>query len=573
MFKKISLYLVFSILITVSLLITACGGTTTPLPATQAPSTSVPTKEVEPTSPTPAEKNVTISFLTEPDTLNPLYETSWFSQMVNLLNQANLWVYDADGNVILDLAAEYPTLDNGGLSADGKIITIKLKNNVQWSDGTPITVDDLIFTYDMVMADGNTVTRYPWDTYIDSLTKVDSQTLTVKLKEPFVDWAYSFWTKGAILPKHILEPVFTAAGSLDNAEWNRVQGVSSGPFIVTEWVAGSHIILKANENYWRGRPKLDHIYVRMIADRSTQNAALASGAADIGSYILAEDIPALKELTNVQLETIPAGYSMPLFFNLDPKTANPGMTELAVRQAIIYSLDRKQINDQLNYGMFTIPVTWWNGTVWDNPTLQPLPFDPEKAKSLLEGAGWKDTNGDGIREKVGVDLKLRFQAPQGSVDSGLAVVIQQMLGDVGIGVEIIPTTMGNLWVDFNNNGPLATGQFDLTTWGDGMWYFPSPEIAYFLCDQIPNKDNPNNINFWHVCDPKLDELFTAQKTELDQTKRIEMFQEIGKIMHDNVYITYLFDTPEIWAVNDRVQNFKLSGGYSLYNSYEWDVSQ
>lgn len=540
-------------------------------PTVEAPATEAPVVE-EPATEEPAgEKTITITFLSEPDTLNALYAGSWFSEMANYLIMANLWFIDDQNEIMLDMAAEYPSLENGGLSADGKTLTVKLKDGLVWSDGEPLTAEDMLFTYQMIMAEGNSLTRFPWDSYVESATVEDPQTLVVQLTEPYVDWNNNFWKAGNILPKHILEPVYEAEGTIDNAEWNRIPSVSSGPFFVTEWVAGSHIILEANDNYWRGRPNLDKVFIRMTPDRATQNAALLSGDSDIGSYILGEDVPALGDAENLDLIMTTSGYIMPLFFNIDPNTANPGMTELDVRRALVYALDRQQIIDELNYGLYTIPTTWWHNTIWDNPDLEPLPFDPEMSNSLLDGAGWVDSNGNGTRDKDGVELVLRYAASPGAIESGLAVVVQQMLGDVGIGVEIVQTSLDILWAGMNDGGPLANGEFELTSWGDGMWYFPSPYTDYFLCNMRPTPENPDNYNWWGVCDERLDELFLEQGTEVDQEKRIAMYHEIGKIMHDNVYITYLYDTPEMWAVSKRIENFKLSGANSLYNCFEWDV--
>jgi peptide/nickel transport system substrate-binding protein len=594
-------WIALALLIVCSLLLAACGQaeeateapapeeTTAEQPAEEEPAAAEPEEEepaaaepeeeepvaAEPEEEEPAgevkEKNITVTFLSEPDTLNPLYAGSWFAEMANYMNQANLWFIEENGEILLDLAAEYPSLENGGLSEDGKTITIRLKDNIEWSDGTPITAHDMVFTYETVVAEGNSLTRFPWDTYVESITAEDDQTLVMVLTEPYVDWNNNFYKAGNILPRHILEPVYEAEGTLDNAEWNRLPTVSSGPFVVTEWVAGSHISLEANDNYWRGRPNLDHIFIRMAPDRATQNAALAAGDSDIGSYILGEDVPALQDIEGLELKMTTSGYVMPLFFNIDPETANPGMTELDVRRALVYALDRQQIIDELNYGLYEIPTTWWHNTIWDNPDLEPLPFDPAMAEELLEGAGWSDTNGDGTRDKDGVELVLRYAASPGAIDSGLAVVVQQMLGDVGIGVEIVPTSLDILWAGMNDGGPLANGEFELTSWGDGMWYFPSPYTDYFVCDMLPSPENPDNYNWWGVCDERLDELFAAQGTEVDQQQRIAMYHEIGQIMHDNVYITYLYDTPEMWAVSSRVKNFKLSGANSLYNCFEWDV--
>jgi len=583
----------FVLVLLVSLVLSACGqAPTVTTVATEAPPVAPPPAEtaappeptqeptaVPPTTEPPQEpakdKVVTMTFTGgDPESLNPIYAYSWTAECIFDLNLMSLWNIDADGKYVMDLAEELPTVENGGLSQDGLVITYKLRKDAVWSDDTPVTADDAVFTYEMIMNDGNSsYSRYPWDTYVESVTAVDAHTLQIKLTGPYADWSTSLFTGiSRVIPKHILEPVFQAEKTLDNAEWNRLPSVSNGPFIVTEFEPSSHLTFEANPKYWRGRPKLDKIFMRLSEDRAAQLASLASGESDIGTYIIGSEVPEIEKMGNVGIQTYPNGYQVALFLNVDPKTTNPGMTDPMVRRAIISAIDRDLINKELYHGLYEIPATYWHGTVYDNPDLKPYPYDKEAAKKLLDDAGWVDSDGNGFRDKGGVELALRYVYIGGDETGDTMVAsIQQMLGDVGIKVELLPNTYEVLWASYDEDGPMAHGLYEMTHFSDGLWYFPSPDTSYFLCDQIPSTENPYGYNWYGVCDAKLDELFKAQAVELDPQKRIAMFHEIGKIMYDQVYLIPLHTDPDVWAINDRLTDVRFSGADPLMFAYEWDV--
>ena len=172
------------------------------------------------------------------------------------------------------------------------------------------------------------------------------------------------------------------------------------------------------------------------------------------------------------------------------------------------------------------PVTFWDGTPFDNPDLKPIAYDPEGAKKLLDDAGWK-VGADGIRAKGGVKLKLRYITTDKEVRKNTQVIVQQMLKEVGIDTELINNTGDVIFQSYDQGGPVATGQYDIAEWSDGA--FPDPDTAYWLCKEIPSDANPSGVNQWFICDEELDKLFTQQATADPQT-RIDLFHQIGKFM-------------------------------------------
>ncbi len=536
----------------------------------------------QPGTPTGELKSVTITFFEEPDNLNAFYTGMWFAGLAIDLFNVGFWHFDNNQELALEMAAEIPTVENGGISEDGKTLTIKLRQDAKWSDGEPVTAHDFVFTYEMIMADGNAVqTRYPYDTFVESVTALDDYTVQIVMTEPYVAWAVGF--SHPFLPKHILEPVFEAEGTLDNAEWNRNPTVGNGPFIFKEWQAASHISFEANPNYWRGRPKLDQIFIRIVPDDEAQMAAIKTGDTDIGVFLSAANKPDIDALPDVEMVGVPSGYVESWFFNLVSEElaaetgispGHPALQDPRVRRAIVMATDRQQIINELFYGLYDIPAVFWYDTPWEDTSLEPWPYDPEGAKALLDEAGWVDSNGDGIRDKDGVDLIIRYSTTSGNeLREATQVVVQQMLAEVGIGVEILNYSYDTLWNSYGDDGPIATGQYDLAEWSTSPWDYPDPNTGDWLCDEIPSDDNPAGGNWQGVCIEELDKLFSQQAVTVDFNERQKLFFEIERIMHEQVFWAGVRTDPDLWSVNTRLQNVKLSGVDPFWNAYEWDVSQ
>ncbi|MFT3892431.1 MAG: ABC transporter substrate-binding protein [Anaerolineales bacterium] len=198
---KRNLYVLMSLLVLASVILTACGGAAAP---------AAPT----------FKGTATITFVQEPDNLNPMYTSMSFSGYLRPFYLKPSWDFDENGKPVPVLVKEIPTSENGGLSADGKTVTLKLRDDVKWSDGEKLTADDYAFTFAMIMSDKNTpIGRYPYEDYVDSVVAQDPTTVVINLKEPFAAWQTTLFYY--ILPKHVLQPVFDADGTIDNAEWNR----------------------------------------------------------------------------------------------------------------------------------------------------------------------------------------------------------------------------------------------------------------------------------------------------------------------------------------------------------------
>ena len=546
-----------------SLILTACGpkvypvASPEPLPAeTQAP---------------PAERKVvTLIYTQEFDNLAPLYTSMWFVWTTWQMFDHWAWEFDENNEPFPRLVTEIPSTENGGISEDGRVITMKLRDDITWSDGEPLTADDFIFTWEMAVSPKNTVaTTYPYDA-IESVTATDPQTVVITFTEPFAPWLANLWH--GILPAHILRPIYDAEGTIDNADWLKNPTVGSGPYVFAEWESGSYARFVRNENYWGTPAKIDEIFIRFVPDDASQVAALKAGDADLGTFISYADVNTLQD-AGLKIMIEPSGYSEWMFFMVNEEKGHPALLDVNVRKAIAMAIDRDGINRDLHFGLTKTPASFWDALpVYNNPPLQPYPYDPTEAKRLLDESGWVDSDGDGVREKDGVKLELDHATTIREDRQDVQAVMQQQLAEVGIKLNVNPVDDTLYFASYGENGPAARGEYDIQEWSDGP-LFPDPDIYYWLCDQIPSDENPSGENWFYICDEELDRLIQLQSTQVDAVKRQKTISQINQLFYDQVYIIGLWQDPDVYAVSSRLKNVKFSGVTMFFNIAEWDLEQ
>jgi len=531
----------------------------------------VEVEKVVTATPEPTSKVVTFAWTQEPDSLNWIYSNMWFASVLQQLYHCWAWEFDDQNLAFPRLVTEIPSPENGGVSEDGLVITMHLRDDIVWSDGTPITADDFVFTWQMIMDPNNAVSsQYPYD-YLDSVEAPDNLTVVMTFSEPFAPWQSLFWR--GVLPKHVMQPVYDAEGTIDEAEWNRAPTVGCGPYDFAEWESGSYIRFVKNPNYWLGQPNIDEIYFQFVPDDASQTAALVAGDADLGTFPPLSDVPIL-EAGGVKIMVQSSGYAEGWFFNFRDM-ASPGAKDVKVRQAIAMALDRQAINDELLLGL-TSPVE----TLWDplaaagyvDPSIEPWPYDPDAARALLEEAGWTDTDGDGIREDAeGNKLTLTHGTTIREIRQDNQAVTQQMLKEVGIDLQILSFDADLFFGSYADGSPAALGEIDIMEWSDST-AFPDPDQNYWLCSELPTDENPWGYNYFG-CDETLDALFQQQISTIDPEARAAIIREITKYMHDQVYWLGMWNDPDYWMVSERLTGVKFSGVTPLYNIMEWDVTE
>lgn len=583
--SKLLIVMVVMSLLLVSL--AACGPTEEP-EATQAPAAEEPTQAPAAEEPTeapaaeepteapaaeePAEaKVVTFAWTQEPDNLNWVYSNMWFSAILQQIYHCWAWEFDDQNLPYPHLVTEIPSIENGGLSEDGLTITMNLRDDIVWSDGTPITADDFVFTYQMIMDPGNTVaSQYPYD-YLESVEAPDERTVVMTFSEPFASWQALFWH--GVMPKHILEPVFAAEGTIDEAEWNLAPNPGCGPYDFSEWESGSYIRFVKNPNYWKGEANIDEIYLQFVPDDASQTAALIAGDADLGTFPPLSDVPSLQD-AGLEIMIGNSGYAEGWYFNFRDMAAEP-VKDVRVRQAIAMALDRQAITEDLLLGLTEPVMTLWDpieGGRYVHPDLEPWPYDPDAAGALLDEAGYTDADGDGIREDAeGNPLVLVHGTTTREIRQDAQAVAQQYLREVGIDLQIYNYDSDFYFGSFSDGAPPPLGENDIMEWSD-CTNFPDPDHYYWLCSEIPDEENPWGANYFG-CDEELDALFQEQLVTTDPDAREALFHQITQIMHDKVYWLGLWNDPDYWIVSSDLTGVKFSGVTPFYNIMEWDLNQ
>jgi peptide/nickel transport system substrate-binding protein len=568
--------ILFSCLIVASMILSACTTAATPTTvATEAPGAAPTTAPVvEPTT-APAKKVAKFIWTQEFDTLNPIYTNMWFVSVIYPIYSCATWMFDDQNNAYPSLVTEIPSTENGGITNDGRTITLKLRNDIKWSDGEPITSADFKFTYDMIMSDANAVsTRSPYD-LIQSFETPDPQTVVMTFPDPYAPWLALLFSGSTnameIIPEHILKPYFDAEGTIDTAPWNKFPSVGCGPYVLDEWQSGSFARFVANDNYWLGRPKIDELFFQFVPDDASQIAALVAGDGDVGTFFAYSDVPQLQD-AGIKILNSFSGYNEGIYLNVHAEKGNPALKDVRVRQAIAYAFNRPKLVQDLLLGLTNVAATDWDNSPWVDPTITPYPYDPEKAKALLADAGWTDTNGNGTVDKDGVELVLKWGTTSREVRQNTQAVGQQDLAAVGIGTELLSIEADTFFLGYQDNGPSANFSLDLIEYSDSP-DFPDPNTAIWLCSDIPTDENPAGTSPTGLCDPTLDGLFKKQATQVDFAERQQTFYQITRFIFDNAYWIGVWQDPDLFGFSNRVLNVKMSGATPFFNIAEWDLKQ
>lgn len=512
-------------------------------------------------------KSITISWTQEPDNMNPMYTTMSFAGYTYQLVYSAAWNFDENGLPVPVLVSEMPSADNGGISADGTTFTLKLREGLLWSDGDTLDSADFKFTYDMIMSEQNTPLTRGWANDAASVEAPDASTVVITFDQPYAPWLGLF---NFVLPQHIYQPIFETDGTIDTAEPNLFPVVSSGPYVLQEWDRGNFMRLAPNPNYALGVAKIDTVIVTFIPDDQTYLQNAIGGQSDIITFIPFSDVPAV-EAAGMTASIVPSGYNEAWYLNVGPN-ANPAMQDVRVRRAIALSFDRDAFNRDVQLGKTYTPASFWENTPYANPNLSAFAYDPEQAKALLEEAGWVDSDGDGIREKDGEKLTIRFITNQRGIRRDVQALAQQQLGAVGFEVVLENYDSDVYFNGYADGGPQATGQYEIAQFSGTVASFPDPDTRRFLCDEIPSDEKPEGGNWTYYCNPALDELFAQQKVETDFDARVALFHQIDQIMQEDVIWVGIWHDADVWVANSRISNVKFNGVVPFYNIYEWDVT-
>ncbi len=475
---------------------------------------------------------LTVGLMQDIDSLNPTagylvsaYET-WNMQYATLTDKA------AD-----DFATEPGLAESWTASDDGLTYTYTLREGLKWSDGEPLTADDVAWTI-------NTSRDQEWINHFATTgnltaTAVDDRTVEIvtSVPDPKLPTMDVY-----ILPKHIWEE--QAAG--DITTYPAEDGVGSGPFTLKSRNAGQDWTMVANPNFWRGTPAIDQVVFRVYTDGSAMVAALKSGEIDFVHDVPAELFDGLSnEPGIITLSGAQGGFSELAMNGMAGGLGDghPALQDLTVRHAIAQAIDRPQLFDRVAHGqgqlLGTLGVS--PDPVWtpEIPEDQQLNYDPERAKQSLEDAGYKDTDGDGIREMPDGGQPLKFRYAELN-DSDQAAPIRELitgwLKEIGIDTEVSTYDQTQL------TDVIASGEYDLFVWGWTPFVDPDPMLSYFTCAQLTTDIASVGYNDANWCSPEYDALYDQQKVELDRAKRVDIVHQMLTLFYtESTYVVLYHD--------------------------------
>jgi peptide/nickel transport system substrate-binding protein len=569
-------------LLALLLILAGCGAAAPVAQPTIAPAAepttaaAEPTAAVQPTTPAAvAGQGGTLKLLwfQAPTILNPHLATGTKDFDASRVVYEPLASFDREGQLVPFLAAEIPSLENGGLAEDGTSVTWTLKEGVQWADGTPFTADDVKFTFDFIADPATAATTAAVFSAVESVEVLDELTVKVNFKNPNPAWSLPFvGTNGQIIPKHLFEDY---VGATAREAPNNLLAIGTGPYQTVEFKPGDIAVYEPNP-YFRepGKPFFSRVELKGGGDPATAaRAVLQTGEVDFIPTITVERQLLDQLLSGSEAELIVnSGGALSERIELnraDPNTEvdgerasasvpHPFFSDLRVRQAFALAVDRQTIADQI-YGPPVTPNS--NALIAPPQFVSPntsWEFNLQKAAALLDEAGWVDSDGDGVRDKDGVKLSILYQTSTIARRQKVQEVIKQALESIGWEVELKSVDNGV----FFSSDPTNTDTFnhfyaDVQMYTIGN-YNPDPAayLESFTCAKIVSKaNNWTGGNRVRYCNPEYDAIFEQSRTELDPAKRAALFIQLNDILVNDVVVVPLV----LSGVNQAAANNGLTG--------------
>ncbi|MEM9009168.1 MAG: peptide ABC transporter substrate-binding protein [Cyanobacteria bacterium P01_F01_bin.86] len=481
-----------------------------------------------------------------PMTLNPHLATGFQDFEAARIVYEPLATYEPNGDLIPVLAALIPTPENGGIAADGRSVTWKLKPDIRWSDGQPFTADDVVFTYQFVSDPNVAASTAKYYEAVEKVEALDPLTVKITFKSPNPSWSLPFTGQnGMIIPKHI----FAASKGINARQAPaNLQPVGTGPFrFIT--INDGLWTFSANEQYRDGLPGFSLVELEGgVAPYVAARRVLRDSTADFAHnlQLSIEDRVLLSSAGKGRVVATFGSYVERLMLNpTDPKKVtetgerssvdnpHPFLSDVVVRRAIDHAISRDAIATQIygNAGQRTNQLLPFPEE-YANPNLYHR-YDPDFAGRLLDDAGWVDTNENGIRDKDGTEMRIVFQTPINPVRQQTQALIKADLEKIGIDVDIRRVIVD----DFFSADPTQTRSInhfyaDMQEYNAGS-DTPDPSIymSWWLCSEIASQKNqwqkPNNARY---CNPEYDKTWKKANEELNPEARAQLFQRLNTIL-------------------------------------------
>jgi peptide/nickel transport system substrate-binding protein len=514
-----------------------------------------------------------------PSNMHPAVEPTVIKAYVRNMALRQLTAWDKDWKLGCLLCTELPTIENGLAKIEersdgtkGMAVTFKLPPDLKWADGVPVTVKDVLFSWELGKSPESGFYRSDLYTRVERIDTPDDHTAIMHLKKVQSD--YNDISDFRVVSEHVEAPILKAAGSV--AEWTKqtaynraptTPGLWNGPFMITGYTSGSQIVLEPNP-YWPGKkPGFKKITVKTIENTTALQANLLSGDVD---YAPGEgvglNIDQVIELEKSYKDRFTFIYKPALNYeHIDLKTENPFLKDVRVRHALLYAIDRKLLTEKLFQGKQPVADSFVNKLHPFYSTATPVyAYDPAKAKALLDEAGWKP-GPDGIRRNAqGERLSFDFQTTAGNkLRELIQQVLQSQWKEAGIDVVIKNEPARTLF------GPtLSHREFTglaLYGWTSGIGESPTSILG---TEAIPTeKNNWGGSNYPGYSNPEFDKASHAIETELDPEKRAAPWAAVQKIYAEDLPVLPLFFRAEPYAIPKWLKGLVPTGHSD--NSTNW----
>lgn len=505
----------------------------------------------------PEQNQLVIGSIGDASFLNPVLSQDSASSDVNSFIFNGLLKYNEELRLTGDLAESW-TVAPGPKPR----ITFHVRKGIQWHDGQPLTADDVRFTYETIMDEKtNTVRKSDYE-LVEKVDVLDAYTVRITYKEPFSP-ALETWTMG-IIPEHLLK-----GEDINTAPFNR-NPVGTGPFVFDSWVSDEKIVLTANQDYFEGKPHLDRIVYRIIPETSLSEIEILTGGID-STGVFPHQYERLKKNPGLQVYRQPSlGYAY-IGYNLE----NPLFKTKKVRQALTCAINREEIVRHVLYGLGHIATGPFPNHLWyADKTIQAFPYDPEKAKQLLDEAGWKDIDGDGILDKDGLPFSFRLITNSGNdIRRDVGVLVQRYLKEIGLDVDLQLYEWSVFLKNFIN-----PRHFDACILG---WSLSVDPDAYSIWH---SSQIEGGFNFVGYNNPTVDRLLVKGRRTFDIKKRTDIYHTIHRLIHEDQPYTFLYVPDSVPALNvkfkrlivdaegnETIVPIQMTKGGLMVNIHEWVV--
>jgi len=514
-------------------------------------------------------------------TLNPILMTDGGSFDVAQFIWAGLF------NVDPMTGLPVPGMASWEISEDGLTYTFTIRDEAVWSDGVPVTAQDVKFTYEAI---ANDTVQSPRKSDIESIAAVniiDDKTFEIVLSAVNCTiWNNLASSLNSPLPSHKYAADFS---DIMTSDFNVNPDIASGPYILEEHQADEYTRLRANPNYYLGEPQIPAVIVRVLPDKAIQNQALVAGEIDY-AFMYPDELAQLPSLEGLNTFSYPLHNTPVLALNwADPENPMPAwdaegnrvdqpphpiLSDVRVRQAIAMGYDKDAILATLGEGngvrliSAIIPTITWAF----NTELTPWPYDPDRARELLAEAGWTDSDGDGILDKDGQPLALEIlSSPLTDLWENIALVAQDQLSQLGMDVTV--TTLE--WGAFLNDRLLAQ-KFDLLVVGFGGGTPPDPNAIANALMYSKNDVPGSGFNMSSYVNPEVDDLLVQGRTVpgCSVEDRTPIYWELQRITQEEVAYDYTVTPNQVHVYSARIQNVQ-PGPWDngLWNIEKWTIGQ